>query len=103
MLRQPETLPHTRAPHMHDHLEIRRCRIHPRLRQPHPLLLRQHIPLARRTVDKDPAESVFGQHRRISRNRLEIHIPVRPERRERRIDKPLDFFHLVSNIVDCKK
>ena len=93
VLGQAATAAHTGAAYVHNHLEIVRHGFHPSLGQPHALLLREHVALARGAVDEYALQTVACQQGGIGGNGLVVHVAVSIERRKRCVNQTFDFFH----------
>lgn len=90
---------HTGASDVHNDLEAGGYGLHPSFGQLHTLVLRKHIPLARRAIDKYPFQTIARQHVRISLNGLIVHTTVLMKRRKRRIDQTKYLFHKNYNYL----
>ena len=83
---------------MHDYLEVFVCVLYPSLGQTLALVIRKHVPLARRAVDKPALQAILLQHLRIGGNGLIVYLAIRIERGKRSIYQSLYLFHIAINI-----
>ena len=86
-------LAQTATAHVNDDFETFGLHRHPTLGQLHSLLGREHIALARRTVDKHAFQPIFVQHFGISLDGFKVDVAIRMHRCKRCIDQSNNLFH----------